>query len=878
MVKYSRRTSTLRGEGDRRTKRVQTHTAMAIARQPIDTVLRDRLRCIPDMPLTRLPEVIDCARSRSTVQLQEDVVQACLQRILSHGNSEARAPRLEQIRTLRRLIFGQSDVLLIARTGFGKSLIFHAYSIMTRKITLQLIPLTKLGDEQLCDIRRFSGAKPCLINAKTKREEKDMLRKVLASEYTHVLLGPEQASSRAFRDVLKSTEFQARIGLVAIDECHLVMEWEKFRPAFTLLGELRTILHQDIVWFGCSATLDAAGERRVLETAGFRAVGNRMHQTEVIRTSIDRPDVALCVIPLPRGKLTSWDALYFLLQCAAYDGHASPSSIPKTIVFVDGRRSVHEAAAWAMDELQQLSSEYSTDLSADESCVFNVVRIFTAHVAQYDRDLAYHEFLKPHSKIRIMFATTSLGMGINIPDVARVVTWKIPITVSLGDLWQRLGRGGRGAGLTSKAYVMLPYYLFDTEGTCRPEARPSTPAGSPGPSRARKGMRNQLPSDRARLRSYLSQCTTPGDVSDPEDGSQELLTTQSDAEPLDSQDSGPRRRPRYWTKAEMEQRNRLPEPWLRMVNNSCHREGFLMDLGEGKLAPSERQSVAKDRCCSACNPALRPTITFPPARPTPLSVPRSSTHAHYIYQLVEAFAVRRATALFSGDHSQFPMPPGAYMPRSCRLELVYALVGAIPEPDAAAPLVTDDMAFNAMCVKVPSLASWDLRNTEYRLLMCALPDIKRTALDDFMKYSESIRQRREDRHKNQSRDDSRAGGESQSSESMTLEDLRRQRDDEVAIQVAEEVAVQAAAVPSNLTASIPGLLSTSHRTCRIAQTPKRRSPLRECGASRVNKRLRQADTALDATPKPTTATLSFTPLSSRGRIRTLTPKGQENYQ
>ena len=112
-------------------------------------------------------------------------------------------------------------------------------------------------------------------------------------------------------------------------------------------------------------------------------------------------------------------------------------------------------------------------------------------MAQYDRDLSYHEFLSPQSKIRLMFATTSLGMGINIPDVVRVVTWKIPITASLGDIWQRIGRGGRGAGLTSQAYVMLPYWLFDTEGTCRLNAGPSTPKSSPAPLRsARKGMRN----------------------------------------------------------------------------------------------------------------------------------------------------------------------------------------------------------------------------------------------------------------------------------------------------------------------------------------------------------------------------------------------------
>lgn len=217
-------------------------------------------------------------------------------------------PHFEQIRALRRLIFGFGDTLLIARTGFGKSLIFHAFSILTGKITIQLVPLSKLGDEQLDDIRKLNGSNPCLITAKSRSLDRALIEKVMDGVYTHVLLGPEQASSKSFRDALKNPELQARIGLVAIDECHLVKQWESFRPTFTMLGELRTILRQDVVWFGCSATLDKEAEQLVLSNAGFRSVGDRMYQTEVIRTSVDRPDVSICVLPLGKGKMDSWDA------------------------------------------------------------------------------------------------------------------------------------------------------------------------------------------------------------------------------------------------------------------------------------------------------------------------------------------------------------------------------------------------------------------------------------------------------------------------------------------------------------------------------------------------------------------------------------------
>jgi superfamily II DNA helicase RecQ len=135
-----------------------------------------------------------------------------------------RVPRPEQVRALQLLIFRQYNILLIARTGFKKSLIFHAYSILTRKITIQLIPLTKLREEQLSNIQRFHSARPCLINTKIQLQEKDILQQIKASQYTHILLGPEQASSQQFHNILQTSTLQARIRLVALNKYHLVVD------------------------------------------------------------------------------------------------------------------------------------------------------------------------------------------------------------------------------------------------------------------------------------------------------------------------------------------------------------------------------------------------------------------------------------------------------------------------------------------------------------------------------------------------------------------------------------------------------------------------------------------------------------------------------
>ena len=163
----SRRNKGKRSKGKKHTadKRGRWHKAHAarlerLERLPVSASLQSLILDVPRMRLEDMPALIDRARVTHNIEFQHDLIAACLQRILSRNDVDGappRIPRHEQVRTLRRLIFGCGDTLLIARTGFGKSIIFHAYSVLTRKITLQLIPLNKLGDEQLADIAQLDS-------------------------------------------------------------------------------------------------------------------------------------------------------------------------------------------------------------------------------------------------------------------------------------------------------------------------------------------------------------------------------------------------------------------------------------------------------------------------------------------------------------------------------------------------------------------------------------------------------------------------------------------------------------------------------------------------------------------------------------------------
>jgi len=71
-----------------------------------------------------------------------------------------------------------------------------------------------------------------------------------------------------------------------------------------------------LFFFGCSATLDLETENTVKRFGGFREGGSNAGQLEIIRTSVDRPDISICVLPILKGKMNSYEQLHLLLNQA----------------------------------------------------------------------------------------------------------------------------------------------------------------------------------------------------------------------------------------------------------------------------------------------------------------------------------------------------------------------------------------------------------------------------------------------------------------------------------------------------------------------------------------------------------------------------------
>ena len=94
-------------------------------------------------------------------------------------------PRPGQLEALRHLHYVKKDLILIAKTSFGKSMILQAAPLLAARSTaLVILPLDQIGKEQAEYITKIGG-KPCFLNSANFKNE--LLEEVRAGTFTHII-------------------------------------------------------------------------------------------------------------------------------------------------------------------------------------------------------------------------------------------------------------------------------------------------------------------------------------------------------------------------------------------------------------------------------------------------------------------------------------------------------------------------------------------------------------------------------------------------------------------------------------------------------------------------------------------------------------------
>ncbi len=91
--------------------------------------------------------------------------------------------------------------------------------------------------------------------------------------------------------------------------------------------------------------------------------------------------------------------------------------------------------------------------------------MFHSKTPKYIQDSILQLFIKPDSCIRVVIATSALGMGINIRDVGRICHYGIPS--ELEQYVQEIGRAGRDGRKSMAIMYFKPYHLAHCEASMR---------------------------------------------------------------------------------------------------------------------------------------------------------------------------------------------------------------------------------------------------------------------------------------------------------------------------------------------------------------------------------------------------------------------------
>lgn len=248
-------------------------------------------------------------------------------------------------------------------------------------------------------------------------------RSVERGEVQLVFITPESLIG-TYRDMLLTPAYKDKLVAVAVDEAHLVKEWgEKFRTAFSQIGNLRSLMPNGVNAMGLTATAT---------TETYSAVCSKLAMTDpaIVAMSPHRENIVFRVSP----KIEEEKFLESLCQ----ELQEKTVAFPKTVVYV--RRQI-KCADLHMLLKGKLGRHYTSPPGYPSHCKYRLIDMFSAAQTQEKRAEVLDVFCQRNSKLRLLFATVAFGMGVDCPDIRRIIHWGIPD--SLECYAQETGRAGR---------------------------------------------------------------------------------------------------------------------------------------------------------------------------------------------------------------------------------------------------------------------------------------------------------------------------------------------------------------------------------------------------------------------------------------------------
>ena len=325
-----------------------------------------------------------------------------LRRLTENPEAEFRPNQLEAI---ERLVGRQERVLLVQRTGWGKSAVYFIATRMLRDRgsgpTLLVSPLLALMRNQIEAAQRM-GVRAETINSANREDWHRVLDSLDRDAVDLLLISPERLANPEFRSEVLP-KIGSRSGLLVVDEAHCISDWgHDFRPDYRRITRVLGLLPAGVPVLCCTATANDRVVEDVVAQLGS-------HLTP-IRGPLPRPGLRLHVLEIPsQAERLTWLA------------HELPNLPGTGIVYCLTIADTRRVAGW-LRSVGIGAVDYS---GATE----NESRVMTEQAL-----LA--------NDVKVVVATPALGMGFDKPDLSFVIHYQSPGSPIA--YYQQVGRAGRG--------------------------------------------------------------------------------------------------------------------------------------------------------------------------------------------------------------------------------------------------------------------------------------------------------------------------------------------------------------------------------------------------------------------------------------------------
>lgn len=320
----------------------------------------------------------------------------------------------EQWETIGKLFRGER-VLLIEKTGFGKSLCFQFPATQFPGTTVIFSPLIALMRDQVSKLNSLGINARCINSEQTPEENNQIIQEAMLGRVKILYIAPERQENQEWIDATR----QMNLSMVVVDEAHCISVWgHDFRPAFRRIINLVKLLPKGMPLLATTATATKKVEADIASQMGG--------DLTIIRGNLMRENFRLFVIKVNEED----EKLIWLGQ--------NLHKLPGSGVLYTGTRVETEIYSKWFEYLKISSIGYNAGLDTESR-------------------IAIENGLMSN-KWKCVISTNALGMGIDKPDIRFIIHTQIP--QSPVHYYQEIGRAGRDG---EPAFIILFYHPKDRE-------------------------------------------------------------------------------------------------------------------------------------------------------------------------------------------------------------------------------------------------------------------------------------------------------------------------------------------------------------------------------------------------------------------------------